>query len=183
MIAEKNSPTKDSALTAERDYLSDQLAAAKKDQHQLSEDLRRVIDQRLEDRLQQDALRRENASLSQKIVDLQHSLLKEKTQFLKQLEKVEAEQRQKEGESLRKSMKEREAHEASTNGNGRSDGEWKRFSALVTRTDVMEVELMSAKTEAQNLRERLLTIESDRKDLLRYDKMISSLSSFHKLID
>ncbi|OQV21203.1 hypothetical protein BV898_04962 [Hypsibius exemplaris] len=166
--AEKNSPSKSSALSVERDYLSEQLAAAKKDQQQLSEDLRRMVDQRLEDRLQQDALRRDNAALSQKIVDLQHSALKEKTQFLKQLEKVETEQRQKEGDLLRRNIVEREANGTATNGvKVMSELEWKRFTALVSRTDVLEVELTSSKTENQSLRERLLHVENDRKDLSR----------------
>lgn len=85
----------------EREQLVQELTKVKKDYQQAQEDVRRMVDQSMTQKLQHDALRRENSKLSQEIIDLQHAAVKDKTGFLKQLERVEAEQRQREAELLR----------------------------------------------------------------------------------
>ncbi|XP_055339520.1 golgin subfamily B member 1-like isoform X2 [Paramacrobiotus metropolitanus] len=154
------------SVMVERDSLAEQLSKTKKDQLQLRTDLQRLVDERLEDRLKMDVVRKENATLSQKISDLQHTALKEKTNFLKQLEKVENEQRHREVEFLRQNI-ERAGMKGSNGSKVLSEGEWKRISELVARTDVLEVELTSARSEVQSLRETMLTVEHERKEFSR----------------
>ena len=148
------------ALTIERDFLSEQLAKCKASQQQLKEDLQKNMDERLEDRLQFDTIRREKTSLEQKIMDLQHTAMKEKTTFLKQLEKVESEQRKRETELLKKSAL---IHEGSKSGSGKfvGEAEWQRLSEFVAKVDLLETELSAAKSDAQTLRDGLVVVESD----------------------
>ena len=108
MLLEK-SPSKvnTEALSLERDFLLDQVSKLRKENQQLNNDLQRIVDERLGSRIQQDNLRRENAALTQKVAELQHTMLKEKTTLLKQLEMLEADQRQREQELLRKAVRDR----------------------------------------------------------------------------
>ncbi|GAU97387.1 hypothetical protein RvY_08695-2 [Ramazzottius varieornatus] len=150
----------------EREQLLQELTKVKKDYQQAQEDVRRMVDQSMTQKLQHDALRRENSKLSREIIDLQHAAVKDKTGFLKQLERVEAEQRQREAELLRSEK----SLATKKEGNGVrviNENEWSRLAQLLSRSDGLEAELTATKTEAQDIRQRLLMVEDDRKDLLR----------------